>query len=168
MILAAGIVTPSIGLIFWSALFFLIVLVLLGKFAFKPIAQSLDERKSSIENALASAEKAKQEMADLTAKNENLLREARQERDEILKDAKAVATKMIADAEGKAKEEADKIVKSAQAAIETEKKNALKEVKNQVAAMSLDLAEKVLRQELSDKSAKQSLAEGYLKDLNLN
>ncbi len=168
MIFVASLVTPSIGLIFWSALFFLIVLLILGKFAFKPIAQALDERSQSIDDALKSAEAAKLEMASLTAKNEELLREARGERDNMLKEAKETANKIIADAQGQSKIEADKIIKSAQQAIESEKNNALATVRKQAAALSLELAEKVLRKELEDKSSKQALAEGYLKDLNLN
>ncbi len=117
---------------------------------------------------MKSAEAAKLEMASLTAKNEELLREARGERDNMLRDAKEVANKIIADAQGQSKVEADKIIKSAQQAIESEKNNALAEVRKQTAKLSLELAEKVLRKELEDKSSKQALAESYLKDLNLN
>ncbi|MFT5914075.1 MAG: F-type H+-transporting ATPase subunit b [Flammeovirgaceae bacterium] len=168
MIFVASLVTPGIGLIFWSTLFFVIVLLLLGKFAFGPIAQSLDERSKSIDDALKSAEAAKLEMASLTSKNEELLREARGERDNMLKEAKDTASKIISDAQGQSKVEADKIIKSAQQAIESEKNNALATVRKQAATLSLELAEKVLRKELEDKPSKQALAEGYLKDLNLN
>ncbi|MGB0524579.1 MAG: F0F1 ATP synthase subunit B [Flammeovirgaceae bacterium] len=168
MILLAGIVTPQLGLIFWTSLFFIIVFLILGKFAFKPIAQALEDRNKSIEDALASAEKAKEEMASLTAKNEELLREARSERDKILTEARTQAKNIVEEAQAASKVEADKIIKTAQEAIESEKNKALSEVKNQVAAISLDLAEKVLRKELADKASQENLVEGYLKDINLN
>lgn len=169
MIFAAGGLTdPKLGLIFWTTIFFLIVLFVLGKYAVKPIAKALDERNKSIEDALASAEKAKNEMASLTAKNEELLREARGERDKILTEARTQAKNIVEEAQGASKVEADKIIKAAQEAIESEKNKALAEVKNQVAAISLDLAEKVLRKELADKASQENLVEGYLKDINLN
>lgn len=168
MIFTASLVDPKLGLIFWTAIFFLIVLFVLRKFAFKPIAEALDERNQSIEDALASAEKAKEEMASLTAKNEDLLREARAEKDNILTEARSQAKQIVDEAQDTAKSSADKIIKDAQAAIESEKNKALTEVKNQVAALSLDLAEKVLRKELADKASQEKLVEGYLKDASLN
>jgi F-type H+-transporting ATPase subunit b len=160
------IVTPSIGLIFWTSLFFLIVLGVLGKFAFKPIVQALEERNNSIAEALGAAERAKEEMKQLNAQNEALLQEARAERDRMMKDAKAAADKMVASAQETAKAEADKIVRAAQDAIENEKKAALTEVRKQVAAISMQVAEKVLRRELADKGAQQSLIENYMKEIN--
>jgi len=168
MIFTASLVEPNLGLIFWTALFFFIVLIVLRKYAFKPIADALDERGKSIEDALASAEKAKAEMTELTAKNEELLREARAEKDKILTEARAQAKQIVEEAQNGAKGEADKMIKNAQESIDAATSKALAEVKNKVAAISLDLAEKVLRKELSDKAAQENLVEGYLKDINLN
>ena len=163
-----AIVTPQIGLIFWTALLFTLVLIILGKFAFKPIADALEARKTSIDKALKAADHAKEEMKQLQSENENLLREARAERDKMMKEAKAQADKMVADAQGRAKEEADKIIKSAQAAIQSEKAAAMAEVKQQVASISLAVAEKVIRKELDNKGAQESLVKSYLDELKLN
>ena len=161
-------VTPGFGLIFWTSLTFLLVVVILRSVAWKPILSSLEEREKSIHDALSSAEKAKQEMASLQASNEKLLQEARLERDKILRDAKAVADKTIADAKTKAEAEANRIVSSAQEAIQNEKQAALTEVKNQVANLSLTIAEKILKQELSNRTAQEQLAKTFLNELKVN
>jgi F-type H+-transporting ATPase subunit b len=163
-----AIVTPQIGLIFWTAILFTFVLIILGKFAFKPIANALEERKTSIDKALKAADHAKEEMKQLQSENENLLRAARSERDKMMSEAKVAADKMIADAKDSAKNEADKIIKSAQAAIQSEKMAAMAEVKQQVASISLAVAEKVIRKELDNQEAQQALVKSYLQELKLN
>jgi F-type H+-transporting ATPase subunit b len=144
------------------------VLFVLAKFAWKPILNGLNERESNIEQALLSAEKAKNEMAQLKADNEKLLAEARKERDSILRDATAAANKLKDEAREQASQESAKIVADAKASIETEKKAALAEVKQQVAQLSLEIAEKVLREKLSDDKAQKAYVSKLVKDLNEN
>lgn len=163
-----AIVTPQIGLIFWTAILFTLVLIILGKFAFRPIADALEARKTSIDTALKAADQAKEEMMKLQADNDALLREARLERDKMMKEAKTASDKIVADAQGRAQEEADKIIRSAQEAIQAEKTAAMAEVKKQVASISLAVAEKVIRKELDNKDAQESLVASYLKELKLN
>jgi F-type H+-transporting ATPase subunit b len=140
----------------------------LRKFAWKPIIDSVDERSLSIQEALASAEKAKTEMAKLKSENEALLQEARAERDKMLREARVVADKLIADASAKAAVEGQKLIKQAQDTIHTEKNAALTEVKNQIATLSLSLAEKILRNELSSTPAQEALIKDYMNDLKMN
>ena len=143
-------VTPSFGIIFWTVLIFLFLLILLKKFAWKPILNAVNERNDSIADALASAEKAKEEMAKLTADNEKILDEARTTRDEILKEARNLKDKTIAEAKTLAKDEADNIIASAKSAIQSEKRAAINDIKNQVASLSIEIAEKILSKELSE------------------
>lgn len=161
-------ITPDASLIFWQTIIFLVVLFVLGKFAWKPILNGLNERESTIEQALLSAEKAKNEMAQLKADNEKLLAEARKERDSILKDAIAAANKLRDEARDQASQESARIVADAKASIETEKKAALAEVKQQVAQLSLEIAEKILREKLSDDKAQKEYVSKLVKDLNEN
>jgi F-type H+-transporting ATPase subunit b len=161
-------VTPDLGLIFWSALTFLIVLFVLSKYAWKPILSAVKERELSIERALSQAEKARHDMAKLQAENEKLLDEARVERDKILKEATATAASIVSDAKTKASEEGNRILETAKAAINTEKQAALAEIKTQVATLSLQIAEKLLRKELSTQGAQQELVSDYISDLKLN
>jgi F-type H+-transporting ATPase subunit b len=161
-------ITPDASLIFWQTVIFLVVLFVLAKFAWKPILNGLNERESNIEQALLSAEKAKNEMAQLKADNEKLLAEARKERDSILRDATAAANKLKDEAREQASQESAKIVADAKASIETEKKAALAEVKQQVAQLSLEIAEKVLREKLSDDKAQKAYVSKLVKDLNEN
>lgn len=161
-------VTPEIGLIFWTSLSFLILLFILRKFAWKPILNSVSTREQSIKDALAAAEAAKREMENLTADNERILKEARQERDSMMKEARELKTKMISDAKEEAKAEADKMIAQAQAAIESEKKAAVAELKNQVASLSVEIAEKVVKDELSNKDKQLKLVEDMLGDATLN
>jgi F-type H+-transporting ATPase subunit b len=166
--IAADLLSPGLGLIVYQAIGFLVLLFILGKFAWKPILGALKEREDSIESALLSAEQAKNEMQALQADNEKLLAEARVERDSILKEAIATANSIK---EG-AKEETSKItarmIEEAKAAIEIEKKAALADVKNQVAMLSLEITEKLLRKQLADQKAQKELIDGFVKDLNLN
>jgi F-type H+-transporting ATPase subunit b len=161
-------VTPDIGLLFWMTLSFLIVLFLLTKFAWKPINQMLKERDKSIEDALAQAEKAKEEMAKLNADNERLIREAQQERDNILKAAREAKEQMISEAKGKAKEEADKLVASARESIENERKAAITDIKNQVALLSMEIAEKLIKKELSTDAGQKELTGKLIGEIKLN
>jgi F-type H+-transporting ATPase subunit b len=161
-------VTPDIGLLFWMTLSFLIVLFLLTKFAWKPINQMLKERDKSIEDALAQAEKAKAEMTKLNADNERLIREAQQERDNILKAAREAKEQMISEAKGKAKEEADKLVASARESIENERKAAITDIKNQVALLSMEIAEKLIKKELSTDAGQKELTGKLIGEIKLN
>ncbi|WP_299760303.1 F0F1 ATP synthase subunit B [uncultured Pontibacter sp.] len=161
-------VTPGFGLLFWQTVTFLIVLFLLGKFAWKPIMSALSEREASIENALSAAEKAKLEMQALKADNEKLLAEARMERDKILTEATEAANSIVESSKQKANEEGARMIAGAREAIENEKRAAITEVKNMAASLSLEIAEQILRKELSDKTAQQTLAQDYIREVTLN
>ncbi|MER2998682.1 F0F1 ATP synthase subunit B [Pontibacter populi] len=161
-------VTPNFGLIFWQLVTFLIVLFLLTKFAWKPIMSALRERETSIENALSAAEKAKLEMQGLKAENEKLLAEARMERDKILKEASDAGNTLVENARNKANEEGSRMIAQAREAIENEKRAAITEVKNMAAALSVDIAERILRKELNDPQAQQALAQDYIREVTLN
>jgi F-type H+-transporting ATPase subunit b len=153
--------TPDLGLFIWNLVAFLIVFFLLKKFAWKPILNSLKERETGIADALATADKVKAEVSQMKNENEALLQKAREERTVLLKEAKEHADKMIAEAKDKAKNEYDRIVAEAQQAIQQQKNAALTDVKNQVGALVIEVSEKVLRRELSNKSEQ----EQYIKDL---
>ncbi len=161
-------ITPELGLIFWTGISFLILLFILRKFAWKPILGAVNTREESIKNALESAEAAKREMENLTADNEKLLKEARAERDAMMKEARDLKAKMISDAKEEAKVEADKMISNAQAAIQSEKKSAIAEIKSQVASLSLDIAEKVVKDELSNKDKQLKIVEDMLGEATLN
>ena len=159
---------PDTGLFIFQLVAFLLLLFILGKFAWKPILAGLKEREETIEGALKSAEKAKEEMQALQADNEKLLAEARAERDSLLKEAVAAANKIKEDAKAETSKITAKMIEDAKASIENEKRAALADVKTQVAALSLDITEKVLRTQLGDKKAQETLVDEYVKDLNLN
>lgn len=161
-------ITPGFGLIFWQTVTFLAVVFILGKYAWKPILNALKEREDSIEDALSAAEKAKQEMAELKAENEKLLDQARLERDKILKDATAAANKMKDEAREEAGKISAKMLEDAKNAINNEKKAALSEIKSEVAVLSIQIAEKLLRKNLEDDNTQKSLVNEFIKDLNNN
>ena len=161
-------VTPGFGLVFWTVITFLILLFILRKFAWKPILGSVNAREESIKNALTSAEAAKREMENLHADNERILQEARAEREALLKDARDLKNKIINDAKEEAKVSADKMLVQAQEAIESGKKSAIAELKSHVAALSIEIAEKVVKQELSDKPQQEKLVEDMLDKASLN
>ncbi len=161
-------IKPQFGLIFWMAISFLVLIFLLSKFAFPIILKSLKEREDSITNALNSAEKAKKEMAALQADNEKLLIQARAERDSMLKEARDTKDAIVAEAKNKAQAEANKILATTRETINTEKNAAITELKNQVAAMSIEIAEKILRQELSNDEKQKALMDNLMKDISLN
>jgi F-type H+-transporting ATPase subunit b len=160
-------VTPGLGLLFWMLITFSVLLFILKKFAWKPIINTLHEREKSIEKALLSAEKAKQEMSRLKSDNERILAEARGERENILKEARQVKDKVIQDAKEQAQIEAKKIVDSARASIEAEKSAAIADIKNQIADISVSIAEKLIKQKL-DGAGHADLIDQSLKDLKLN
>lgn len=161
-------VTPELGLIFWSALSFIVLMFILGKFAWKPILNSVNERESSIKNALAEAEKARLEMKNLQADNERILKEARAERETMLKEARDLKNKIVSDAKEEAQAQAGKMIEQAQTAIESEKKAAMAELKSHVAGLAVEIAEKVVRDELSNKDKQLELVESMLDDAKLN
>lgn len=161
-------VKPAIGLIFWMVLAFGALLFILGKFAWKPILQSLKEREDSIEDALTTARKTKEEMAQLRAGHEKLMAEARAERDNILKEARDMRDQIIAEAKNKAGAEANDIVARAKEEINTQKRAAMAEIQKQVATFSVEIAEKLIRHELSNDDKQKSLMTTFLKDVNPN
>ncbi len=160
--------TAPESLIFWTTIIFVVFFFLLKKFAWKPILGAVKSREESINNALDAAEKAKREMQNLKADNEKLLNEARAERETMLKEAREIKTKMISDAKEEAQSQANKMIAQAQEAIESEKKAAMAELKSHVAGLSLDIAEKVVRQELSNKDKQLALVESMLGEAKLN
>jgi F-type H+-transporting ATPase subunit b len=161
-------VTPGLGLLFWQVVTFVVLLFVLTKFAWKPIVSALKEREDSIENALSAAKKAKEEMAKLTADNEKLLAEARSERDKLIREATTAANAMVNEAKEKASAEADRIIAQAKETINNEKRAAITEIQNQVATLSLQVAEKILRKELSSDAAQNELLGKMIKEVNLN
>lgn len=163
-----SLINPGFGLVIWMTLAFGVLLWILAKFAWPAIIDSLSEREKSIEEALLSAEKAREAMENLKLGNEELIKEAKDERDTILKDARAIREKMINEAKDKAQVAADKIVETARDRIESEKKAALVEIKNTIASYSIEIAEKILREELKDKKQQTAYAEKLLKETSLN
>ena len=161
-------VKPGIGLIFWMVISFGTVLFILTKYAWKPVMKALKERENSIQDALDTAKKTQEEMTLLKADNEKLLSEAKLERDKILKEAKEAKDAIINEAKGKATTEANKLVTSAREAIRNEKLAAITELKNQVAAMSIEIAEKIIRYELVNDDKQKALMNDLLKEINLN
>lgn len=161
-------IIPDFGLLFWTGLVFICLLFVLTKFIWKPILSAVNEREEKISEALELADRTKAEMKALQSQNENLLIEARTERDAIVKDAKELASKMVADAKSAAKSEAEKVSTAARQMIEAEKVAALDELKTQVASFSLEIAEKVVRGELASSDKQKALAEKLVADINLN
>ena len=158
----------SLGLFFWQSVLFVLLLLLLRKYAWKPILNAVNDREEGIKNALAAAENAKLEMQNLQADNQKLLQEARAEREAMIKEAREMKAKIIADAKEEAKAEADKMIAQAQTAIESEKKSAIADLKNQVASLSVEIAEKVVKSELSNKDKQLELVNKMLQDATLN
>jgi len=160
-------VTPSIGLIVWQTLAFLLLVFLLSKFAWKPVLGAIKERERSIDDALEAAKKAKEEMARLTNENETLLKQARAERDVILKEAKQLKDQIVSDAKASAQTEGAKLIEKAKQEIDSQKAAALAEVKNQVAELSLQIAEKVLSKQMEDQKKQEALVSDLLKEVKL-
>lgn len=168
LIILNALVTPSIGLIFWTTITFIFLLVILGKFAWKPILGAIKTREKGIEDALQSAEKALNDMRELKSNNEKILAEARAERDNLLKEARDTKDAIIAEAKAKSQVEADRIMSSAREQITNEKNAAVAELKNQVASLSVEIAEKILRSELSSDDKQKALVSNLMKDVTLN
>ncbi|KPK85663.1 MAG: ATP F0F1 synthase subunit B [Bacteroides sp. SM23_62_1] len=161
-------ITPGIGLLFWMLLMFGIVLWLLKKFAWKPIMNALKEREMSIQEALMSADNARKEMEKLQADNEKIMAEARAERDTIIRDAKQAKDKMVNEAKEQASDEARKIIQAARIEIANEKTAAINEIKNKVAEISIQIAEKILREKLADSKKQKEMIEKLIKEIKPN
>jgi F-type H+-transporting ATPase subunit b len=161
-------ITPDLGLLFWTGLVFCLLLFILVKFIWKPILSAVNAREQKISEALELAEKTRNEMKSLQAENEKIIREARAERDAILKESKEAATRMVEEAKAKAKVEAEKILESTRNTINSEKAAAMLELRTQVATLSLEIAEKVIRGEMTSDEKQKSLADKLAGDINLN
>lgn len=163
-----SLVTPDIGLIFWMTLSFSILLFILGKFAWKPILKTLKDREDAIEDSLNQAEKAREEMKQLKAHNEELLQQAKEERDAILKEARIIRDNIIEESRTKANQEYNRIIESAKESIHYEKMAAITELKNQIATLSIDIAEKILKEQLSDVENQKKHIDKMMDNINFN
>ncbi len=161
-------VKPAFGLVFWMVVSFGIIFFILKKFAWKPILNMLTEREESIQNALDSAKKAKEEMLALQAGNEKILQEAKLERDKLLKEARDIKDSIILEAKTTASKEGDRLLAIARENIQNEKAAAVTELKNQVAKLSIEIAEKILKEELSSTEKQKALVSNLLNDVNMN
>ena len=168
VLLSSPLLSVSVGTVFWASVAFLLVLFLLFKFAWKPILQMLEERSNSIDNALNEAARAREEITKLQAGNEQLLREARNERDAILSEAKAMKDSIISEAREKAQAEGTRMLTAARMEIDNQKKAAITELKNQVATLSIDIAEKLTREKLADADKQKALNESLIADIKAN
>ncbi len=160
--------TPGTGLIIWQLIVFVLLFFILSKLAWKPIISSLKEREKSIQDALDTADNARLEIAKLKADNEDLLKQAREERDKMLRDARDASNRMKEEAQVEAKKSADRIIEDARVAIGIEKQAALKEIKIQVAMFSLEIAGKLLKENLSNDKDQKELVQKYVNDLKVN
>jgi len=164
--LANSLTTPAIGTVVWTTLIFSLFFFILSKFAWKPILNAVKARDEMIKGSLAAAEKAREDMMRLQSDNEAILKKAREEREVILKDAREVRDKLISEAKGKASEEAEKIVEKARIGIEAEKRKALSEIHEQVANLSVDIASKLLGEQLKKTGEQEKLIDNYLKEID--
>ncbi|NIK74602.1 F-type H+-transporting ATPase subunit b [Thermonema lapsum] len=160
--------TPELGLFFWQLVTFLLVVFLLSKYAWRPILQGIKKREAEINDALAAAEKARSEMQRISAENEKLLQEARVEKDQILKKAQETARQLVEEAKENAKKEANRMIEDARRIIESEKNAALSEIKEQIATLSVQVAERILKNQLSEEAKQKAYIEELLKDVKLN
>lgn len=165
---AFSLILPDPGLALWTIIIFAILWLVLGKFAFKPIIKSLNDRSNNIQNSLDEAKRAREEMAALTAKNEDLLKEAKEERNILIAQAKETANEIIEKAKEKAKVEAKELIEDAKREIEIQKVAAMTEVKNHVGAMAVNIAESLVKKELSDKSAQEELVKKLVAESKMN
>ncbi len=168
LFILASLTTPGIGLIFWTTIVFLLLVLLLSKYAWKPILNAIKTREENITHALASAESALNDMRELKSNNEKILAQAREERDNLLKEARDTKDTIINEAKAKATKETDRILSSAREQILNEKNAAIADLKNQVASLSIEIAEKILRSELSSDDKQKALVNTLMKDVNLN
>ncbi|MGO4710772.1 F0F1 ATP synthase subunit B [Chryseobacterium sp. 2TAF14] len=160
--------TPSIGNIFWTAVVFLLLVVLLKAFAWKPILSAVKTREDNIQDALNQAKLAKKEMETLKADNERIMREAKIERDAILKEAREIKDRIVAEAKDAAKSEGDKLIEAAKQTIAAEKNAAMADIKSQIGILSVNIAESILKQKLENTEAQNELVQNYLNKSNLN
>ena len=160
--------TPSIGNIFWTAVVFLLLVVLLRSFAWKPILSAVKTREDNIQDALNQAKLAKKEMEILKADNERIMREAKIERDAILKEAREIKDRIVAEAKDAAKSEGDKLIEAARQTINAEKNAAMADIKSQIGILSVNIAESILKQKLDNTEAQNELVQNYLNKSNLN
>lgn len=158
----------SLGLFFWQTLLFIVLVIFLKKYAWRPILSAVEEREEGIKKALASAEQAKAKMESLSADNERVLREAKHERDALLKEARETKDSIISEAKETANVEAERIISIAKEQIENEKKKAITDLKNSAAIFSLDIAEKVLKRELKEREEQEEFIAEILKNTKLN
>lgn len=168
LFILAGLTEPGVGLIFWTTIVFLLLVGILGKYAWKPILSAVKTREEGIKKALESAESALKDMRELKSANEVILTQARAERDNLLKEARETKDAIIAEAKHKAQSEADRIMNSAREQIANEKNAAVAELKKQVAVLSIEIAEKILKSELSNDEKQKTLVSNLMKDINLN
>ncbi len=168
LFILSSLTTPGIGLIFWTAVVFILLLVLLSKYAWKPILGAIKTREEGIEKALSSAQSALNDMRELKSNNEKILADARVERDNLLKEARDAKDVILAEAKAKATKETERILASAREQINNEKNAAIAELKSQVATLSIDIAEKILKSELSNDDKQKALVSNLMKDVNLN
>lgn len=166
MILANSLATPAIGTIFWTTIIFLMLLGLLRAFAWKPILNAIKAREESIRSSLESADEARKDMERLKADNEAIMKEAREERDLLMKEARVTRERLIAEAGNQAKSEADKIIQKARVSIEREKATAIADYRNQVASLSVEIAEKILREKLKDRDVQDKLVNDLLDEID--
>lgn len=168
LFILSSLTTPGIGLVFWTTVVFILLVVLLSKYAWKPILGAIKTREEGIEKALASAQSALNDMRELKENNEKILAQAREERDNMLKEARETKDAIIAEAKNKATKESERIVSAARDQINNEKNAAITELKNQVASLSIEIAEKILKSELSSDDKQKALVNNFMKDVNMN
>jgi len=168
ILLSNSLTTPAVGTLIWSVFIFGLFFLLLSKFAWKPILAAVKARDEMIRSSLESAEKAKEDMLKMQSDNETILRKAREERENILKEAREVRDKLIGEAKGKATEEAEKLIEKARQGIESEKRKALSEIKEQVANLSVEIASKLLGEKLNQTGEQDKLIDKYLKEIDFN
>jgi F-type H+-transporting ATPase subunit b len=166
ILLANSLTTPAIGTLFWSVLIFVLFLLILTKFAWKPILSAVKARDEMIKGSLESAEKAREEMVKLQSDNEAVIKKAREEREIILKEAREVRDKLISEAKGRATEEAEKLIEKARTGIESEKRKALSEIHEQVATLSVEIASKILGEKLKQTEEQEKLIDNYLREID--
>ncbi len=163
-----GLLTPDPGLVFWTLITFGLLVFLLKKFAWKPILHALKVREETIEFSLAAAEKAKAEVQDLNIEKEKIMNQAKADRDELIKEARELKQNILDEAKSKAQIEADKIIVSARSLIEREKNEAIQEMKHKVAELSVDIAGKLLEQEMEANDKQKAIIDRYLQEVNFN
>ncbi len=168
MIILTSLITPSFGLLFWMLIGFSILVFILAKYAWPVITKSITKREEYIETQLAEAEKIKNEMTNLSKKHDEMMAKTKAERDKILADARKISEKMYEEAKTKANEETAAMLEEAKKSIDFEKMKAITDIKNEIANLSIDIAEKVLRNELSDKDKQNQLIENWMKEFNMN